>query len=93
MTVMAFTDLRLAGDVIDLILSLEDRANGALGLMLCDEHHRGLQPIVLNDVPDTGEIVDNGRFDWIVENIQLASSDERPPTPTTIRDGLYQWPM
>jgi uncharacterized Zn finger protein (UPF0148 family) len=30
-----------------------------------------------------GEIVDNGRFDWIVEDIQLASSDERPPTLTT----------
>ncbi len=29
-----------------------------------------------------GEIVDNGRFDWIVEQISLASSDERPPTVT-----------
>ena len=70
MTVMSFTDLpqnprhlpltdpRLAGDVIDLLLSREDRANGALGMMLCDEQHRGLQPIVLNDVPDTGEILD-----------------------------------
>lgn len=29
-----------------------------------------------------GEIVDNGRFDWIVEQISLASSDERAPTVT-----------
>ena len=29
-----------------------------------------------------GEVVDNGRFDWIVEQISLASSDERPPTVT-----------
>jgi hypothetical protein len=29
------------------------------------------------------EIVDNGRFDWVVEAISLASIDERPPTLTT----------
>ncbi len=28
------------------------------------------------------EVVDNGRFDWIVEQISLASSDERAPTVT-----------
>jgi hypothetical protein len=70
MTVMSFTDLpqnarhlpltdrRLAGDVIDLILGLDDRARGAVGMMVCDEHHRGLQPIVLKDIPDADEIVD-----------------------------------
>lgn len=30
-----------------------------------------------------GEIVDNGRFDWVVEDIHLASSHERAPTLTT----------
>jgi uncharacterized Zn finger protein (UPF0148 family) len=30
-----------------------------------------------------GQVVDNGRFDWVVEHIALASSDERPPTLTT----------
>jgi hypothetical protein len=30
-----------------------------------------------------GQIVDNGRFDWVVDNISLASSDERPPTLTS----------
>jgi len=28
------------------------------------------------------EVVDNGRFDWVVEAISLASQDERPPTVT-----------
>jgi hypothetical protein len=30
-----------------------------------------------------GKAVDNGRFDWVVEQISLASCDERPPTLTT----------
>ncbi|HET9624102.1 MAG TPA: TIM44-like domain-containing protein [Kofleriaceae bacterium] len=30
-----------------------------------------------------GEVVDNGRFDWLVEDIELASSTEYPPTLTT----------
>jgi uncharacterized Zn finger protein (UPF0148 family) len=30
-----------------------------------------------------GQIVDNGRFDWVVEQISLASIDERPPTLTS----------
>ncbi|MGE5180810.1 MAG: TIM44-like domain-containing protein [Acidobacteriota bacterium] len=30
-----------------------------------------------------GQIVDNGRFDWLVERISLVSQDERPPTLTT----------
>ncbi len=29
-----------------------------------------------------GEVIDNGRFDWIVEQVSLSSSDERPPTVT-----------
>jgi hypothetical protein len=30
-----------------------------------------------------GQVVDNGRFDWIVEQVSLSSLDERPPTLTT----------
>ncbi|HEV7559569.1 MAG TPA: TIM44-like domain-containing protein, partial [Kofleriaceae bacterium] len=30
-----------------------------------------------------GQVVDNGRFDWIVEDISVSSIDERPPTLTT----------
>ena len=29
-----------------------------------------------------GEVVDNGRFDWVVEQITIRSSDQRPPTVT-----------
>lgn len=55
---LPLTDRRLAGDVMDLILSEKDRASGAIGIMVCDEHHQGLQPLVLNDVPDTHELVE-----------------------------------
>jgi hypothetical protein len=30
-----------------------------------------------------GQVVDNGRFDWVVEQVSLSSLDERPPTLTT----------
>jgi len=30
-----------------------------------------------------GQAVDNGRFDWVVEQISMVSIDERPPTLTT----------
>jgi hypothetical protein len=30
-----------------------------------------------------GQVVDNGRFDWLVEQVSLSSIDERPPTLTT----------
>jgi hypothetical protein len=29
-----------------------------------------------------GQVVDNGRFDWVVEHVSLDSMDERPPTLT-----------
>jgi hypothetical protein len=46
------TDRRLAADVIDLIIGAEDRARGCIGLMLCDGLDRGLQPVVVGDVPE-----------------------------------------
>jgi hypothetical protein len=45
------TDSVIQGDVIDLILDLDQRRAGALALMLCDEADRGMQPIVLSDLP------------------------------------------
>jgi hypothetical protein len=39
-----------AADVIDLITTVEDRELGCFSAMLCDEHHRGLQPVCLNDL-------------------------------------------
>jgi hypothetical protein len=44
------TDTVIQGDVIDLILDLDQRRGGALALMLCDEADRGVQPIVLSDL-------------------------------------------
>lgn len=46
------TDVRMAGDVIDLIIGEADRDNGCVGLMICDEQHRGVQPVVLHDLGD-----------------------------------------
>ena len=48
----SLTDPRLAADVIDLIIGDEARARGSVGLMLCDDGDRGLQPVVLTDVPE-----------------------------------------
>jgi hypothetical protein len=46
------TDPGLAADVIDLIIGDEARASGCVGLMLCDRDDRGIQPVVLSDVPE-----------------------------------------
>jgi hypothetical protein len=52
------TDPVAAGDVIDLILGEADRAGGCIGLMICDHAGRGLQPLVLNDVPEDADPAD-----------------------------------
>lgn len=49
------TDRRVAADVIDLIIGDTDRATGCLGLMICDRHHRGVQPLVLHDIPPVAD--------------------------------------
>ena len=48
----SLTDPHLAADVIDLIIGDEARASGCVALMLCDEGDRGLQPVVLTDIPE-----------------------------------------
>ncbi|HET8989048.1 MAG TPA: hypothetical protein VFN43_11090 [Humibacillus sp.] len=50
------TDRRIAADVIDLLIGEEDRASGCVGLMVCDEEHRGILPIVLSDVPHDADL-------------------------------------
>lgn len=50
------TDRRVAADVIDLIIGDEARADGCVGLMVCDEQHRGIVPIVLSDVPPDADV-------------------------------------
>lgn len=48
----SLADPRLAADVVDLIIGDEARASGCVGLMLCDSDDRGIQPVVLSDVPE-----------------------------------------
>src|SRR6476469_6097638 len=45
------TNQRVAADVIDLIISDADRAAGCVAVMICDSEDRGIQPVVLHDVP------------------------------------------
>ncbi|GAA2732322.1 hypothetical protein GCM10009867_07960 [Pedococcus aerophilus] len=52
------TDTELQGDVVDLVLGIEDCRSGALALMLCDEQDRGVQPVVLTDLPELGAVED-----------------------------------
>jgi len=45
------TNRRVAADVIDLIIGDTDRASGCVALVICDAENRGIQPILLHDVP------------------------------------------
>lgn len=56
------TNRRVAADVIDLIVSDADRAAGCVGVMICDAEDRGIQPIVLHDVPPDAEASDFARL-------------------------------
>src|SRR5687767_10077593 len=49
---LPLTDTVLASDVIDLLIGERDRRTGCLAVMLCDDEARGLQPVVVNDVPE-----------------------------------------
>ena len=50
------TDRRIAADVIDLLIGDGDRRAGCVALMVCDEEHRGIMPIVLSDVPHDADL-------------------------------------
>jgi hypothetical protein len=52
---LPLTDPTLAADVVDLILGDEARAGGAIAFMLCDHEDRGMQPVVLTDVPQEAD--------------------------------------
>lgn len=46
----------LQGNVVDLVLGIEERRSAAVALMLCDQQDRGLQPIVLTDLPEDAAV-------------------------------------
>lgn len=50
-TSRSLIDAALAADVVDLCLSLGDRENAGLSLLLCDEQGRLLQPVCLEQLP------------------------------------------
>jgi hypothetical protein len=45
------TNRRVAADVIDLLIGDTDRATGCVAVVICDSEDRGIQPILLHDVP------------------------------------------
>ena len=49
------TDPVVQADVIDLVLGLEVRHGGSVALMVCDSLDRGIQPIVVTDIPDSAD--------------------------------------
>ncbi len=55
-------DPTLQGDVVDLVLGIEERRSGAVALMLCDEDDRGVQPVVLTDLPEDASVTDLRRL-------------------------------
>ena len=44
-------DLRLAADVVDLVVRDADRAAGCITLLLCDDEGRMIEPVTVADVP------------------------------------------
>lgn len=53
---VALTDPVVQADVIDLILGLEVRHGGGVAMMVCDTLDRGIQPIVVDDIPDGADV-------------------------------------
>jgi hypothetical protein len=44
------TEGGVRGDVVDLILDVDERRRGAIAVMVCDELDRGVQPLVVGDL-------------------------------------------
>lgn len=52
---LPLTDPVVQADVIDLILGHEVRHGGSVALMICDSFDRGVQPVVVSDIPDSAD--------------------------------------
>lgn len=48
----SLSNTSLAADVVDLTLNSFDRERTSIGLLLCDDSHRLLQPMVINEIAD-----------------------------------------
>jgi hypothetical protein len=62
LSTIPLTDSIIQANVIDLILGIDERRSGALALMVCDEADRGVQPIVLSDLPPDAPAVEGRRL-------------------------------
>ncbi|RKT77117.1 hypothetical protein DFJ68_0532 [Terracoccus luteus] len=72
------TDPTVASRLVDLVVGEHARADGCVGVLVCDEHHRLRQPVVLTD-----RVVGRagcGGFDGVVALLDLL-------LPAVYRDG------
>ena len=50
------TDPVVQADLVDLMLGIDERRHGVVGLMICDESDRGFQPVVIGDLPPEADV-------------------------------------
>ena len=79
------TDPALRGDVVDLFLSDSDRARRSLLVLLCDDDHRALQPVVINDIPHTTTSERRAAVFRFLEEVPTAAVVVALGLPTTLR--------
>ncbi|MEO7070900.1 MAG: hypothetical protein ABI131_10455 [Nostocoides sp.] len=72
LSTISLDDPGIAADVIDLILEPDDREVGAIGIMLCDADGRGLQPVVIGELPPDAA---PERLGWDLEPILSAVAE------------------
>ncbi|GAA3618184.1 hypothetical protein GCM10022199_23300 [Marihabitans asiaticum] len=58
----SLTDLRLAADVVDLVVREGDRWTGSVSLLLCSDDGRMIQPVTVSDVPQSSTEEDRRAF-------------------------------
>lgn len=91
-------DPETQSDVVDLLLSVEDRRSGALALLVCDSAHRPVQPVVVADIPEEAEpqrlvaLLDL-LFPMLAEDegsVLFARGRRRGPSPTDLDRSWHQ---
>jgi hypothetical protein len=65
---LPLTDPALADDVVDLVVSDEQRANRCIGVLICDDQHRLMVPISIGPFEDD----DNTEENWLATTTAIA---------------------
>ena len=59
---MPLRDTTIQADLVDLLLAPDERRCGAVAVMVCDDQDRGLQPLVVTDIPSDAGPADLDRL-------------------------------